>query len=89
MGVGRVMLMVPSWLEPRGEIFKIIDNSGQLFPIFLSLSIEGDITCIIYYVNAFRFNTQLSKRVTDGSFSSLCIALVFLSAFLEFGGRPS
>ena len=43
------------------------------------------IFCSIYCVNVFRFNIQLSKRVTDGSFLFLCKTLVFLSAFLEFG----
>ena len=27
---------MPSWLEPRGKIFKIVDNSGQLFLTLLS-----------------------------------------------------
>ena len=68
---------------------RLLTTQDNFFLFFLSLSVEGDITCIIYYVNVFIFNIQLSKRVTDGSFSSLWIALVFLSAFLEFGGRPS
>ena len=61
---------VPPWLAMRGNIFKIVGNSGQLVPTFLSkhwwkhkqIRVLWQIFCSIYCVNMFWFNIQLAKK---------------------------
>ena len=89
--------MAPPWLEPRGNIFKVVDKLGEHDPTFFYLSIDESKKRLEYYNNfcsiccgnVFWFNIQLAKkRVTDGRFLFSCKTLVFVVAtFLNFGAK--
>ena len=84
------------WLATRGNVFKIVDNSGQLVPTFFYLSTDGNINRSEYSDSFFVLFTvlicsdsifNLLKRVTEGSFLFLCKKVSFpFCTFLQFGG---
>ena len=71
---------VPPWLAPRGKVFKIIDNSGQLVPTFLSKYWHNSFFVLYTMLMCSNSIFNLLKRIRDSSFlfSSKMLVLVFL-----------
>ena len=73
---------MPPWLVLRGKIFKIINNSKQLAPTFLSKYWQKHDNTALTCSNSI-FN--IVKKVTGGSFLFLCKTVFLFLPVLNLG----